>query len=161
MWETVRRPGNPALDFALIYHERQHLLSLCSYFNEISAAPYHFAHPVEISLRNKGRRAYSSQAIPANNSIYFNYLVQNETSPHPVDYFRPCLERNLPVSLVRKEGHMRGIIQIVSGLVIGGAGFTQIAAHPIPGICVLFLAGFVMMTGFEKTLSQGREENGD
>ena len=50
---------------------------------------------------------------------------------------------------------MRGIIQIVSGLVIGGAGFHQIAFHPVPGICALLLAGFLIMTGFENKLAEG------
>jgi len=56
---------------------------------------------------------------------------------------------------------MRGIIQIVTGLVVGGAGFLQIAVHPIQGICALFLAGFLMITGFEKKLNEGREETID
>ncbi|MGC9965763.1 MAG: hypothetical protein ABSE08_10190 [Syntrophobacteraceae bacterium] len=56
---------------------------------------------------------------------------------------------------------MRGIFQIVSGLVIGGAGFHQIAIHPIQGICALFLAGFLVMTGFEKKLGEEHEETGN
>ena len=50
---------------------------------------------------------------------------------------------------------MAGIIQIVSGLLLGGAGFHQIAAHPIQGVCALFLAGFLVMIGFEKRLGGG------
>ncbi len=53
---------------------------------------------------------------------------------------------------------MTGIIQIVSGFVIGGAGFHQIAEHPIPGICALFLAGFLIMIGFEKMLAERSRE---
>jgi hypothetical protein len=56
---------------------------------------------------------------------------------------------------------MRGMIQIVSGIVIGGVGYHQIAVHPIQGICVLFLAGFLVMTGFEKKLGDGHEETGN
>ncbi|SPF49084.1 hypothetical protein SBDP1_780002 [Syntrophobacter sp. SbD1] len=48
---------------------------------------------------------------------------------------------------------MNGIIQIVSGLVIGGAGFHQISVDPIQGACALFLAGFLVMIGFEKKLA--------
>jgi hypothetical protein len=55
---------------------------------------------------------------------------------------------------------MRATIQIVSGLAIGGAGFHQIAVHPIQGICALFLAGFLVMTGFEKKLAGRSEETG-
>ena len=55
---------------------------------------------------------------------------------------------------------MNGIIQIVSGLVIGCAGFHQIAEHPLQGICALFLAGFLVMTGFEKKLAERFEESG-
>ncbi len=49
---------------------------------------------------------------------------------------------------------MNGIIQIVSGFVIGGAGFHQIAEYPIQGICALFLGGFLVMIGFEKMLAE-------
>ncbi len=49
---------------------------------------------------------------------------------------------------------MNGIIQIVSGFVIGCAGFHQIAEHPLQGICALFLAGFLVMIGFEKKLAE-------
>jgi len=48
---------------------------------------------------------------------------------------------------------MNGIMQIVSGLVIGAAGFHQIAVHPMEGVCALFLAGFMVMIGFEKRLA--------
>ncbi len=47
---------------------------------------------------------------------------------------------------------MTGIIQIVSGFIIGGAGFHQISESPIQGMCALFLAGFLIMTGLEKKL---------
>lgn len=49
---------------------------------------------------------------------------------------------------------MSAIIQIVSGLIVGGAGFHHIANHPVEGICALFLAGFLLMTGFEKKLAE-------
>lgn len=48
---------------------------------------------------------------------------------------------------------MTGIIQIISGIVIGGAGFHQIGMHPVQGACALFLAGFLIIIGFEKKLS--------
>ena len=54
---------------------------------------------------------------------------------------------------------MNGIIQIVSGFVIGGVGFHQIAEHPIQGICALFLAGFLVMIGFEKMLPDRSRDN--
>ena len=53
---------------------------------------------------------------------------------------------------------MSGIIQIVSGLVIGLAGFHQIAEHPVQGISALFLAGFLIMIGFEKKLAERSRE---
>ena len=56
---------------------------------------------------------------------------------------------------------MAGTIQIISGLVIGGAGFYQIAVHPIQGICALFLAGFLVMIGFEKKLAERSREISD
>jgi hypothetical protein len=56
---------------------------------------------------------------------------------------------------------MTGIIQIISGFVIGGAGFHQIAEQPIQGICALFLAGFLVMIGFEKKLAERSREIGN
>jgi hypothetical protein len=53
---------------------------------------------------------------------------------------------------------MSGVIQIVSGLVLGCAGFHQIAEHPIQGISALFLAGFLVMIGFEKKLAERSRE---
>ncbi len=53
---------------------------------------------------------------------------------------------------------MNGIIKIVSGLVIGLAGFHQIAQHPVQGISALFLAGFLVMIGFEKRLAERSRE---
>jgi len=53
---------------------------------------------------------------------------------------------------------MNGIIQIISGFVIGGAGFHQIAEHPVQGICALALAGFLVMIGFEKKLAERSRE---
>ncbi|MFZ0931182.1 MAG: hypothetical protein WAN11_21430 [Syntrophobacteraceae bacterium] len=53
---------------------------------------------------------------------------------------------------------MNGIIHIISGFVIGGAGFHQIAEHPVQGICALALAGFLVMTGFEKKLADRSRE---
>lgn len=48
---------------------------------------------------------------------------------------------------------MAGMTQIVSGIVIGGAAFDQIGAHPVQAVCALFLAGFLIMVGLEKKLS--------
>jgi hypothetical protein len=56
---------------------------------------------------------------------------------------------------------MNGIIQIVSGFVIGGAGFHRIAEHPIQGISALFLAGFLVLIGFEKKLAERSREIGN
>lgn len=44
-------------------------------------------------------------------------------------------------------------IQIAFGLLIGGAGFQRIAENPLQGSCALFIAGFLIMAGFEKRLS--------
>ena len=54
---------------------------------------------------------------------------------------------------------MNGIIKIVSGLVIGLAGFHQIAQHPVQGISALFLAGFLVMIGFEKEIGRAISGN--
>ena len=54
---------------------------------------------------------------------------------------------------------MTGIIQIVSGLLIGAAGFHQISENPVQGMCALFLAGFLLMTGFEKKILNSRDES--
>ncbi len=56
---------------------------------------------------------------------------------------------------------MKGVIQMVSGIVIGGAGFYQIAEHPAQGICALLLAGFLVMTGFENKLAGRSQEPGN
>jgi hypothetical protein len=53
---------------------------------------------------------------------------------------------------------MTYLIQIILGVIIGGAGFHQIAENPIQGISALFLAGFLVMTGFEKRLSRQNEK---
>jgi hypothetical protein len=45
-------------------------------------------------------------------------------------------------------------IQILSGIFVGAAGFSRIAENPLQGICALFLAGFLIMTGFEKILAR-------
>jgi len=50
-------------------------------------------------------------------------------------------------------------IQILIGIVIGGAGVRQIAENPLQGICALFLAGLLIMTGFEKILSRNPEKS--
>lgn len=56
---------------------------------------------------------------------------------------------------------MAGIIRIVSGIAIGGAGFEQIGAHPAQGVCALFLAGFLIMVGLDMELSDHpRRESG-
>ena len=43
-------------------------------------------------------------------------------------------------------------LQIFFGILVGGAGFRQIAENPLQGVSALFLAGFLIMTGFEKVL---------
>jgi hypothetical protein len=48
-------------------------------------------------------------------------------------------------------------IQIFFGIFVGGAGFRHIAENPLQGICALFLAGFLIMTGFEKILSRNQK----
>lgn len=68
------------------------------------------------------------------------------------------LERNLLSHWATGGLVMKGIIHIVSGLVIGGAGFYQIAVYPVQGVCALFLAGFLVMIGFEKSLGQRSQE---
>lgn len=56
---------------------------------------------------------------------------------------------------------MTGIIHIVSGIVLGGAGFHQITVHPLQGACALLLAGFLVMIGFEKRLADRSREIGN
>jgi hypothetical protein len=56
---------------------------------------------------------------------------------------------------------MAGMIRIFSGIVIGGAGFEQIGAHPVPGVCALFLAGFLVVIGLEQKLSGNSQKFGD
>lgn len=56
---------------------------------------------------------------------------------------------------------MKGIIQMVSGIAIGGTGFFHIAEHPVQGICALFLAGFLVMAGFENKLAGRSQEPGN
>lgn len=53
---------------------------------------------------------------------------------------------------------MTCIIQIVMGILIGGAGFHHIAENPVPGISALFLAGFLVMTGLEKLITRQRQK---
>ena len=53
---------------------------------------------------------------------------------------------------------MTYLIQIILGVIIGGAGFHQIAENPVQGISALFLAGFLVMTGLEKRLSRQNEK---
>ena len=50
-------------------------------------------------------------------------------------------------------------LQILLGILVGGAGFSRIAENPLQGICGLFLAGFLIMTGFEKLLSRNLEKS--
>ncbi len=45
---------------------------------------------------------------------------------------------------------MTFFIQIIAGVIIGAAGFFKIADSPMQGISALFLAGFLILTGFEK-----------
>ncbi|MGC9196680.1 MAG: hypothetical protein ACP5IL_14685 [Syntrophobacteraceae bacterium] len=56
------------------------------------------------------------------------------------------------VTLCRGGLSMAGMIQIFSGIVIGGTGFYQIGAHPVQGVCALFLAGFLIIVGLDKEL---------
>ncbi len=63
--------------------------------------------------------------------------------------------------LGQRGDDMKGVIQMVSGIVIGGAGFYQIAEHPAQGICALLLAGFLVMTGFENKLAGRSQEPGN
>ncbi|MDR3569845.1 MAG: hypothetical protein P4L43_17620 [Syntrophobacteraceae bacterium] len=56
---------------------------------------------------------------------------------------------------------MAGMIRIVSGIVVGGAGFDQIGAHPVQGVCALFLAGFLIIIGLEQQLSDHSQRLGD
>jgi len=56
---------------------------------------------------------------------------------------------------------MKGIIQIVSGIAVGAAGFYQISEHPVQGICALFLAGFLVMSGFDNRLAARTDEPGN
>ncbi len=52
------------------------------------------------------------------------------------------------------------LIQIILGVIVGGAGFHQIAENPVQGICALFLGGFLIMTGFEKRLARQNDKSG-
>ena len=56
---------------------------------------------------------------------------------------------------------MAGMIRIFSGIVVGGAGFEQIGTHPVPGVCALFLAGFLIVIGLEQELSGHSQKLGD
>jgi hypothetical protein len=56
---------------------------------------------------------------------------------------------------------MAGMIRIISGIVIGGAGFYQIGAHPVQGVCALFLAGFLIIIGLDQELSGDSRRLGD
>jgi hypothetical protein len=62
------------------------------------------------------------------------------------------MEQNLPTVIGKRRPDMIIYIQIILGLLVGGAGFRQIAESPLQGICALFLAGFLIMTGLEKML---------
>jgi hypothetical protein len=53
---------------------------------------------------------------------------------------------------------MASCIEIFLGLLVGGAGFRQIAENPLPGMCALLLAGALIMAGFEKMLSKRPEK---
>ncbi|MEM5788742.1 MAG: hypothetical protein AAGU11_15640 [Syntrophobacteraceae bacterium] len=48
---------------------------------------------------------------------------------------------------------MFAFFEIALGLVIGGVGYSRIADNPLHGCCALLLAGFLIMTGFERRLS--------
>ncbi|MFZ2447394.1 MAG: hypothetical protein WAW37_13640 [Syntrophobacteraceae bacterium] len=50
-------------------------------------------------------------------------------------------------------------IEITLGLLIGGVGFNHIAENPLPGCCALLIAGFLIMTGFEKRLFRKAAES--
>ena len=89
-------------------------------------------------------------------------LIQSSVENPPENPFlEATLEHDLLIALGKEKqrrADMNGIIQIVSGLVLGGAGFYQISVHPIQGICALFLAGFLIMIGFEKKLAERYRE---
>jgi hypothetical protein len=74
------------------------------------------------------------------------------------DDFRHDWNKTCSFFSTKGRDDMKGIIQMVSGIAIGGAGFYQIAEHPIQGICALLLAGFLMMTGFENKLAGRPQE---
>lgn len=53
---------------------------------------------------------------------------------------------------------MLTLFEIVSGLVIGAAGFARLADDPLQGCWALLLAGFLLMTGVEKTIFKERRK---
>ncbi len=55
---------------------------------------------------------------------------------------------------------MIALIEVIAGLVIGGVGFGRIAENPLEGSCALFLAGFLLLTGVEKTILGCSEKPG-
>jgi hypothetical protein len=92
-------------------------------------------------------------------SIQFRILIEErEQRSARVSKSVALIGTELAYYFGQRRSDMSGIIQIVSGLVIGCAGFHLIAEHPIQGICALFLAGFLVMIGFEKKLAERSRE---
>ena len=56
---------------------------------------------------------------------------------------------------------MAGMFRIVSGVVIGVAGFYQLGAYPVRGVCALFLAGFWIIIGVEEQISVHSSRTGE
>lgn len=50
-------------------------------------------------------------------------------------------------------------IQIFFGILVGGAGFKQLAENPLEGVSALFLAGLLIMTGFERVLFRNPQKS--
>ncbi len=62
----------------------------------------------------------------------------------------PLYGMNFAIPDVGRRRVMREFIQIGLGLLLGTAGFYKICEQPVQGICALFLAGLLVLTGFEK-----------
>ena len=82
------------------------------------------------------------------------YLITPNTNRFYADGIKVSrpLEWNLLSRRAKEETAMIAWIQIILGLLIGGAGFHRIVENPLQGSCALFLAGFLFLTGFEKRL---------
>jgi hypothetical protein len=53
-----------------------------------------------------------------------------------------------------QETYMFAVIEIATGLMVGGVGFIRMADSPVQGCCALLLAGFLLMRRIEKQLVQ-------